>query len=196
MISHADYEIPDAQTVELAAAGSVAPVVDPVTSSATAAMAVSRETAAAPTPQHVQTKENTTADVGQAQDISLPPQPALNAETAAPAGEAELDESPTKDLAGPGQVNPFAQDTPEEPAENVVRPELPSIARDFKNRFDAARDRLRNDAQNPDEMQELLDQAITLLDSISQHPAIRDYGASKRKLEEIEQRLGYGSYPQ
>lgn len=68
--------------------------------------------------------------------------------------------------------------------------------RDFENRIDAARNRIGTQDDHEDETQALLERAVGLLETVSAHPAIRDYAATKRKLEEIEQRLGYGSYPQ
>jgi len=206
-----------------AAAGSVAPVFDPWTSFVTAAsaaiaelvkqtkelhhwstrqIAASREIADAPSPQHAWPKRDAPGDAGQEKASPLPHDRAPHAEKAAAKAGAELDDQPVKGgateqpPAGPGQVIPPGQVPPEEQTENAVRPELPGAGRDFQNRFDAAQGRIRNQAQSADELQALLDQIITLLESLSQHPAIRDYSANQRKLEEIEQRLGYGSYPQ
>lgn len=65
----------------------------------------------------------------------------------------------------------------------------------FQSRLDAVQVQLTTQNQD-DPWQELLDQAIRLLESVSRHPALQDYSANKRKLDEIEQRLGYGAYPQ
>lgn len=98
--------------------------------------------------------------------------------------------------SGPRQVMPSRKAPSEEPTENANDTEPPEAGRDFKNRFDAVRGLIGNHAEDGEELRELLEQAITLLESISQHPAIQDYSANQRKLEEIEQRLGYGAYPQ
>ena len=98
--------------------------------------------------------------------------------------------------AGARQDMPAGQATPEEKNENGVGPESPGVGHDFQNRFEAAQGRIRNQPQGTEELQALLDQAITLLEAFSRHSAIRDYEANKRQLDEIEQRLGYGSYPQ
>jgi hypothetical protein len=55
---------------------------------------------------------------------------------------------------------------------------------------------VQGQAQSAEELQALLEQAITLLEWMSQHPALRDYGDHQRRLDEIEQRMGYGAYPQ
>jgi hypothetical protein len=40
-----------------------------------------------------------------------------------------------------------------------------------------------------EELQGLLDQAVTLLESVSQHPALQDAADMKRRLENVESRL-------
>jgi len=72
----------------------------------------------------------------------------------------------------------------------------PFPMRDFSVRLDAAKSNLGRPPQAAEEWPALLDQAITLLEGISQHPALGEFSAQKRRLDEIEQRLGYGAYPQ
>jgi hypothetical protein len=151
------------------------------------------ESARAPSPQRVRPKSDATRDDRQEKKTPLPQDRTLNAET--PATQAGI--APDEPPATGGAMD---QEDPTRPQQQAVPPEelveLPGAGRDFKNRFDAAQGRIRNQSQDADELQTLLDQAITLLESVSQHPAIRDYNANKRKLDEIEQRLGYGAYPQ
>ncbi|MGP8200210.1 MAG: hypothetical protein ACLQU4_11990 [Limisphaerales bacterium] len=109
------------------------------------------------------------------------------------ADEPSADGGALEPANGPGQVTPA---WPGEEPGNGVQPEWSGGGRDFRTRFDAARAGVESQAQSAEELQALLDQAITLLESVSQHPALRDYSANQRKLEEIEQRLGYGAYPQ
>jgi hypothetical protein len=154
----------------------------------------SREMAGAPSPQDARPKRDATGEASQEQENILPPDRGINAETTAANAGARPDDQPAEDgsmeqpPAGPRQIIP-PQAPAEEQAENAVRPELPGAGGDLKNRFDTARGGLGNQAQSAEELQALLDQAITLLESVSQHPALRDYSANKRMLEEIEQRL-------
>jgi cell division septation protein DedD len=160
-----------------------------------------REMAGAPSPQQARPKRDAAGEAGQEKENALPPDRGINAEQAAAKAGARPDDPPAEGgsteqpPAGPRQVIPPGQAPPEEQAGNAVRPESSGAGRDLKNRFDAAQSRIRDNAQS-EELEALLDQAVTLLESLSQHPAIRDYSANQRKLEEIEQRLGYGSYPQ
>lgn len=64
-----------------------------------------------------------------------------------------------------------------------------SAGGDYKGRIDTARSRIGNQEQGMEQLQELLEQAVSLLETLSTHPAIRDYDSNKRKLDEIEQRL-------
>jgi hypothetical protein len=212
-ISRADYEPAAAHTAEPAGVKAGAQALADATTAAAAAMAelvkqtnelqqwatkqisAAREMADTPSAPRARPKRDAAGDAMQAEASPLPPDRAPHVEkTAAPAG-VEPDEPPakggaTEELpAGPGPVIPPGQAPPEEQAENAVRSEWPGAGRDFKNRFDAAQGRINNHAQDAEELPALLDQAITLLESVSQHPALRDYGANKRKLEEIEQRL-------
>jgi len=169
---------------------------------ATRPISASREIPVAPSPQHARPTRDATGDAGPEKENVLPHDRALTPEKAAAKAGVESDDQPARGgsteqhPARPRPVIPLVQTQPEEQTEAAARPELPDAGRDFKNRFDAAQDRIGNHAQSGEELEGLLDQAITLLESISQHPAIREYSANKRKLEEIEQRLGYGAYPQ
>lgn len=98
-------------------------------------------------------------------------------------------------------------DSPSESEETQRRgalqtPEMPGSAKTlakvgrYQTRLETARTRLRDQAEPEKEWAALVEQAIALLDSISQHPALTNYAANKRKLDEVEQRLGYGAYPQ
>jgi len=155
----------------------------------------SRERAGAPSPQHARPKGDATGKAGQEKENVLPPDREINAEKETANAGARLDNPPAEGgpteqpPAGPRQIIPPGQAPLEEQAENAVRPESPGAGRDLRNRFDAARGGVGNQAQSAEESQALLDQAITLLESVSRHPAIRDYSANQRKLEEIEQRL-------
>jgi hypothetical protein len=80
--------------------------------------------------------------------------------------------------------------------ESPAGSQLTQTPGNFGSRIFAAQDRLKNQADSRQQWEALLDQAVTLLESISQHPAVRDYNATKRKLDEIEQRLESGGYPQ
>jgi hypothetical protein len=165
---------------------------------ATRQIPASREMAAAPSPP----KKDASGDDGQEKENVLPRDREINAgKAAAKAGVKPDDQgaeggSTEQPPARPRQILPPSQAPPEEEAENAVRPESRGAGRELKNRFDAAQGGVRNQAQSTEELEALLDQAVTLLESVSRHPAIRDYSANQRKLEEIEQRLGYGSYPQ
>lgn len=106
--------------------------------------------------------------------------------TAAPAGE----DAPTWEDAPDLPPSPPPSELQESPA-----PAAAAAGADFERRFDAVQSRLQT-ASPDDPVPALLDRALTLLESISQHPALRDYSATQRKLEEIEQRLGAGAYPQ
>ena len=140
-------------------------------------------------------KRTRPGEAGQEEENVLPPDREIHAEKAAAKAGVEPDDQPAEGgpteqpPAGPRQIIPPGQAPLEEQAENAVRPELPGAGRDLRNRFDAARGGVGNQAQSAEESQALLDQAITLLESVSRHPAIRDYSANQRKLEEIEQRL-------
>jgi len=96
---------------------------------------------------------------------------------------------PAEPEAEPGQAAPAVPpaDTPPEAADVFVQ-------RAFQSRLDAAQGRLQTQNQD-DGLETLLDKAITLLETISLHPALRDYSANLRKIEEIEQRLMQGAYP-
>jgi hypothetical protein len=159
----------------------------------------SREMAGAPSPQHARPAGDAAGEAGTPGSLT-PPSPQGEGKAAAKAGVRPDDQpaeggSTEQPPAGPQEIIPRGQAPPEEQAENAAGPEPPGAGRDLRNRFDAARSRIRNNAQG-EELQALLDQAVALLESLSLHPAIRDHAANKRKLEEIEQRLGYGSYPQ
>jgi hypothetical protein len=121
-------------------------------------------------------------DVATAAGIAgaAPDEPSAGGDAVAPANDAGQ-----ATLASPG----------EQPG-NGAQPEWPGGGGDLRNRFEAARAGAQNQAQSAEELQALLEQAITLLEFASQHPALRDYSANQQKLEEIEQRLGYGAYPQ
>jgi hypothetical protein len=155
----------------------------------------SREMAGAPSPQPARPKRDATGGAGQEKENVLPPDREINAEKAAAKAGVMPDDQPAEGgsteqpPAGPRPIIPPGQAPPEEQAEKAVRPEWPGAGRGLKNRFDAARGGVRNQAQSAEELQALLDQAVTLLESVSQHPAIRDWSAQKRKLEDIEQRL-------
>jgi len=66
----------------------------------------------------------------------------------------------------------------------------------YKIRIDAAQSQIQGQAQGGTELEELLERAITLLETVTQHPALRDFSDYQRRLDEIEQRLSQGSYPQ
>jgi hypothetical protein len=159
-----------------------------------------REMAGAPSPPQARPTRNATGEGGTLCPLTLP-SPQGEGKAAAKAG-VKPDDPPAEGgsaeqpPAGPRQMIPPGQAPPEEQADHAVRPEPPGGGRDLKNRFDAVQGGVRNQAQSAEEMQALLDQAITLLESVSQHPAFQDYSANQRRLEEIEQRLGYGAYPQ
>jgi hypothetical protein len=129
----------------------------------------SREMAAAPSPQ------------------PAPPESDAVEGSSLPSGRTSFVDKAVAPVGAGPEMAPVPP--PEEQAENVARPEWPGAGIDFRNRFDSAQGRIGNHGQNTEELEALLDQAVTLLESVSQHPAIRDYGANKRKLEEIEQRL-------
>ena len=155
----------------------------------------SRERAGAPSPQHARPKRDAAGEAGQEEENVLLPDREIHAAKAAAKAGVEPDDQPAEcgpteqPPARPRQIVPPGQAPPEEQGENAVRPESPGAGGDLRNRFDAARGGVGNQAQSAEETQALLDQAITLLESVSRHPAIRDYSANQRKLEEIEQRL-------
>jgi hypothetical protein len=74
-------------------------------------------------------------------------------------------------------------------ADNFAQQEFSGAGREFQNRIDAAKSQIRNQSQNVEELQGLLDQAVTLLESVSQHPALQDAADMKRRLENVESRL-------
>ncbi len=175
------------------------------------------EMAGAPSLPHARTNDDAGADAGQAKENVHSPDRVLPAEKAAAKTGVELDSPPANAAgnaalklddepaeggpmeqppAGPPLIVRPSQAPPEEQTENTAGPEWPGAGRDLQNRFDAAQGRIGNPGQRAEELQALLDQAIALLEAVSQHPALRDYSASKRQLDEIEQRLGYGAYPQ
>jgi hypothetical protein len=62
---------------------------------------------------------------------------------------------------------------------------------DFKNRIDSARGRVgRQPDGGLDELPELLEQAVSLLESVAAQPALKDYSALKQRLDNVEQILG------
>ena len=156
----------------------------------------SGERADASSPQQDRPERDATGEAGQEKENVPPPDRVIQAEKAAAKGGARLEDPPEEGgateqpPAGPRENVPPSQAPAEEGSERAVRPEWRGAGGDLKNRFDSAQDRVRNQAQSDEELQALLDQAITLLESVSQHPALRDYSANQRKLEEIEQRLG------
>jgi hypothetical protein len=162
----------------------------------------SREPTNAPSAQEGRLKGGATVDGGHEEGNVPLPDRVIHAEEAVANSRVKPDDPPTAGVApepsagGPGQVIPPGQAPPEEQTGNAARPEWPGAGRDLTNRLDAVRRNIGNNAESAGDLQALLDQAITLLESLSQHPAIRDHGANKRKLEEIEQRLNYGAYPQ
>jgi hypothetical protein len=137
---------------------------------ATRQISASHEMAGAASRQHARPK-----------DDSTPPDGVINAEEAVAKAGVKLDDLPP--------VIPPSQAPPEEQAENAVGPAMPGAGSELKNRFDAARSGVQNHAQSAEELQALLDQAITLLESVSRHPAIRDAADMQRRLEQIESRL-------
>jgi hypothetical protein len=216
MISSADYEAAATHTVELAGVKAGAEALADTTAAATAAaaaiaelvkqtkepdqwttrqMPASREMAGAPSPQQAGPKRDATGDAGQERENLPPPDRVIHAEKAAAKAGVKPDDQPAEGgsteqpPAGPRQIIPSGRAAPEEQAENAARPELPGAGRDFQNRFDAARGRIGNHAQSAGELQALLDQAIRLLESVSQHPALRDAADMKRRLDTMEQRL-------
>jgi len=98
--------------------------------------------------------------------------------------------------AGAGPSTPPSGVVPEEKAETASLPEPPRRRNDLINRFDSALGRIRNPEQSGEEAEALLNQVVALLEAVSRHPALRDYSANQRKLDEIEQRLSSGAYPQ
>ena len=155
----------------------------------------SREMAGAASPPHARPARDAAGEGGQEKENILPPDREINAEGAAAKAGVKPEDPPAEGgsteqpPAGPRPIIPPGQAPPEEQAENGVLPESGGAGRDLKNRFDAAQGGVRNQAQSAEELQALLEQAVTLLESVSRHPAIRDYSANQRKLEEIEQRL-------
>ncbi len=83
----------------------------------------------------------------------------------------------------------MAAEQDESPPESIPTEQPGNVGRDFRNRFDSARSRIRNDAQNTEELPELLDQAVTLLETLANHPATTDYSAIKQRLDNVEQIL-------
>jgi hypothetical protein len=155
----------------------------------------SREMAGAAPPQHARPDREATGGAGQKPGNVLPPDRGINAEKAAAEAGAGPDDQqaeggPTEQPpSGPSQLIPPNQAPADEQTEKAGPPELSGAGRDFKNRFDTAQGGVRSQAQSAGELEGLLDQALTLLESLSRHPALHDYAANQRKLEEIEQRL-------
>jgi hypothetical protein len=81
-----------------------------------------------------------------------------------------------EDAAIPPEITPAP--VPEQPA--APAPEV------FQSRLDAIQVQASSQDQT-DQWQELLNQAITLLESISRHPALQDYAANKHKLDDLQQ---------
>jgi hypothetical protein len=154
----------------------------------------SREMAGVSSPPHARPEMDATGEAGTLCPLTLPsPQGEGKAAAKAgvrpddpPAGGGSTEQPP----AGPRPIIPAGPAPPEEQAGDGVRPETPGTGRDLKNRVDSARGGVRSQAQGAEELEALLDQAVTLLESVSRHPALRDHSANQRKLDEIEQRLG------
>ena len=152
---------------------------------------LARRLAAAPEAERREIRGRRGQDKGMVQE---PDRADKGEETQADFG-ATPDEPAESEATGQAPVEPEQNIPAEEQAGGGGRTGLVGAGGEYKNRFDAAQGRLKNNSSN-EEAQALLEQAIALLESLSEHPAIQDYGENKRKLDEIEQRLGYGSYPQ
>jgi len=133
---------------------------------ATKQISVSREKADAPSPPQTPPQK----DSPDAEKTAAPTEP--------PAEDGPTEQPPS----APGPVNP-----PEEQAGNAGRPGPLGAGRDFQNRFDAAQSRISNQSQNAEELPQLLDQAVTLLEAVANHPAITNYSALKQRLDNVEQ---------
>jgi hypothetical protein len=164
-ISRVDYEIAPADTVEL-------PTVDFAGVSA-AAQALADATVTAPPAVSAQPAKDTPGDAGQGEEAAK-----ATVKPAAPPAKVVIAKQP-----------PASQPPPEEPDENAVRPEWSGGGSDFANRLDSVRGRLNNQASGAGELPALLDQAVTLLETLAAHPAMADYAVLKQRLDNVEQIL-------
>jgi hypothetical protein len=154
----------------------------------------SNETDAALPPQRIRPAMDTAGDAGRDRENSLPHDRTLPAEKEAAQTGAGSDAPPEagqteRPLAGTQQVIPPSQAPPEEQDENDAGPEWPGGGSGLQNRFDAARGRLNNQTQDATEQQALLEQAVTLLETLARQEALADYAALKQRLDNIEQIL-------
>jgi hypothetical protein len=86
--------------------------------------------------------------------------------------------------------NGWEDKTPsQEPAESTFS-EGKGGGRDIRNRIDNAQSRFGNQTRHAEDMESLLDQTVTLLESLAEQPALRGYEAMQRRLDTVEQLLG------
>jgi len=110
-----------------------------------------------------------------------------------PVDEPSLPET-RKTSAAPGGTTPGPNIPSDESPQNksdasTAAPGWSDHADDIRNRFDAVRNNIGGQRQEVDESLELLEQAVTLLESLAAHPAVTNHGALKQRLDDIEQRL-------
>jgi hypothetical protein len=116
--------------------------------------------------------KDTTKDTGE--DPFLPPDRALPVDKAEAPARLEQDDP---------------QAPPKQLAENAVRPGRPGGQRHFKKRIDSALGRARDRTQSDGELEALLDQAVTHLETLASHPAVANYSSIKQRLDNVEQIL-------
>jgi hypothetical protein len=178
-ISRVDYESAPAETVDLAGVSA-------------AAQALANATVPAPPPPPVRPAMDIPAEAGPEKKNLPPPCRAFSAETAATVAGGGNDAPPTENYptdqppAEPQPIIPHSQTTLQEENENPGDPEWPGSGGGYKNRVDAVRGQLNN--QNPGG-EELLEQAVSLLEAVARHPAMADYAGLKQRLDNVEQTL-------
>jgi hypothetical protein len=121
--------------------------------------------------------------VGEQQPLQTPP------------ATAEIGAPPVVTSAAPAS-NPAAQEAPAEPLSQQDGPVSLPNTEAYKIRIDAAQDQIQRQSADTDGLEELLERAISLLETVARHPAMREYADHQQRLDEVEQRLSQGAYPQ
>jgi hypothetical protein len=103
---------------------------------------------------------------------------------------APLDEAAPAPAPVP-QSNPPAPAAPDDLDDPEIASRMSVDQPNFRNRIDSARGRVgRQPDGGLDELPELLEQAVSLLESVAAQPALKDYSTLKQRLDNVEQILG------
>ena len=170
-ISQIDYESARASELDLAGVHA-------------AAQALAEATPPTAQPQNIQRAGETPKAAAQETKMSPPTDADPSREQKTAAVESSPDAQPVEE-GQTDQLQPVPAPRAEQDQQSFV-PEQPRGEDGFKNRIDAARGRI--DDRNQD-AGELLEQAVTLLETLAQHPALEDYASIKQRLDTVEQML-------